>query len=511
MDAFVAPVDDNVPSKGGVGLDVGSDTEVLQRPLSGPKGEVEATPEQRELLCFTEDGTLHVSQSHRLDQHVLVYVDRLRRLGKQFVILPTTLERIKELYASVAAAPDLDSSAMQETVMGMIQEATRSGASDIHIVNRHNISVIRIRVNGVLEDYKRLRPVEGRKMATTIYQSMLDVAGDAYFNENKPQDGRLRSEFVEHTGLYGARVATRPMERGHLTVMRLLYNNMAEVTLDQLGYLPEQVDMLEGMCQNKTGINILSGATGSGKSLTLKCALELSSRMFDNSVHVLTLEDPPEYSIKGAVQTPVIGQDWPGAIANAMRLDPDIMLVGEMRDFESATAAFRAGMTGHGVWTTLHANDTCSALDRLKDMGVDLGLLTDPALVTGLINQSLVRKVCRHCSISYEEAAETLTRAQRARIESKCIVENIRMGGPGCKHCRNGWAGRTLVAEVIRPNTTFMDIYKAEGKTAARQYWLTEMVGITKAEHVIRRVNEGTIDPIAAEKDVGFTLDRAMG
>src|SRR5690606_18542214 len=126
---------------------------------------------------------------------------------------------------------------------------------------------------------------QGGAYSATIYQSMLDVAGDPYYKPNQSQDGRLKEEFVSSIGLYGARVATRPMERGHLMVMRLLCNSLGQVTLQDLGYLPEQIEIITALCHNKTGINILSGATGSGKSLSLKCALELVAKIFNYSIH----------------------------------------------------------------------------------------------------------------------------------------------------------------------------------------------------------------------------------
>lgn len=479
--------------------------------LSAQDGPMQVGSNERSLVCLLDDGTLVVSESHKLNPHVLAYMERLKGMRVEYRVQYSSPEKIQALYRDAGeAASVVNKTVVQDQIVSMLREATRMSASDIHIVNRNEESTVRYRINGVLEDYQRLLPQQGFSYAATIYQSMLDVANDPYFNKNASQDGRLKEEFVSSIGLYGARVATRPMERGHLTVMRLLYNTLGQVGLDQLGYLPEHIEMITSLCHNKTGINILSGATGSGKSLSLKCALELVLKIFDKAIHVLTIEDPPEYTIAGAVQTPVIGGDWAGAIANAMRLDPDVIQVGELRDFESATAAFRAGMTGHGVWTTLHANDNVSSLERLKDIGVDVGLITDPALVTSLMNQSLVRTVCPNCSVSFAEGASSLSAQERKRVEDYCNTDSLRLTGPGCSECRNGTKGRTLVAEIIRPTLEFMDVFKQDGKNAARKYWLDEMGGITKTDHVIRRVNEGLVDPLAAEKDIGYTLDRAI-
>lgn len=479
--------------------------------LSAAPGQFHASEAERALLCFLDDGTLLVSASHRVNPYVLAYKERLATRNVDFRLELSSPEKIQALYRDAGGSTNaINKTSVQEEIVRMLREATELRGSDIHIVNRNDESLIRFRINGVLEDHKRLLAQQGEAYASTIYQSMLDVAGDAYFKKSQPQDGRLKQEFVSSIGLYGARVATRPMERGHLTVMRLLYNSAGQVSLHDLGYLPEHIEMIQALCHNKTGINILSGATGSGKSLSLKCALEQVLQVFNNSIHVLTIEDPPEYTIAGAVQTPVIGGDWAGAIANAVRLDPDVMQIGELRDYESAVAGFRAAMTGHGVWTTLHANDNVSALERLRDMGVDQGLITDPALVTSLMNQSLVRMLCPECSVPYHERASAITAYERARVETYCDTSRVRMIGPGCSSCRHGTARRSLVAEIIRPNMEFMEIFKNQGKNAARKFWIDEMKGITKSDHVLRRINEGLVDPLLAERDIGYTLDRPI-
>lgn len=484
---------------------------IQARVLSADEGQFLASSDERDMLCFLDDGTLIVSESHRINPYVLAYQDRLRRLGVDFKPHFSSPEKIQAYYRHAGSAgASINKTGVQEEIVRMLRDATLLGASDIHIVNRNDESLIRFRINGVLEDHKRLLAQQGGAYSATIYQSMLDVAGDPYYKPNQSQDGRLKEEFVSSIGLYGARVATRPMERGHLMVMRLLYNSLGQVTLQDLGYLPEQIEIITALCHNKTGINILSGATGSGKSLSLKCALELVAKIFNYSIHVLTIEDPPEYTINGAVQTPVLGGDWAGAIANAMRLDPDVMQIGELRDYDSAITGFRAAMTGHGVWTTLHANDNVSALERLRDIGVDQGLITDPALVTSLMNQSLVRTLCPECSVPYSDRAVALSAYERNRIESTCDVAKVRMLGPGCSKCRRGTNGRSLVAEIIRPDLAFMEVFKTRGKNAARQYWIESMGGITKSDHVLRRIHEGVVDPLQAEQDIGYTLDRPI-
>jgi len=298
-----------------------------------------------------------------------------------------------------------------------------------------------------------------------------------------------------------------------LMVLRLLYDRREEKTsLDILGFLPEQNAIIRRMWQRTTGINIFSGPTGSGKSTTLEAVMSELLAEFNYTIHLLTFENPPEYVIAGANQTPIqcdmdddeaISREWARSIANGMRLDPDVMMVGEIRDLASAKASFRAAMTGHGLWTTLHANDVTTILERLRDIGVDISLLTDPSLITGLINQNLMRKVCPKCRRPYLDHKSSLAEDLVERIEKTCQVENVFLRGIGCDDCNGtGISGRIIGAEVVMPTKRFMQVFKNEGKNEAREYWVKEMQGITKNQHMIRWINAGLVDPLLGERNV---------
>lgn len=504
--------------------EMGHATVKIARVLTGEGGPYALPPELREMMCLTDDLQLHVSASHGTNHHVLGFMERLTRNKIRFKINKVPLTDIKALYQSAPAVqassstvktpakPGEESTHRQVEVVRLIREAVDLGASDVHFIVDYQVCRIRFRVHGELETYHELTVQHGNDLCATIYQSMCDVA-DPIYNPGKSQDARLKRSFLKQCGLFGARVATRPTDSGTLMVLRLLYDRRgSKPSLDTLGYLPDQISLIRRMGQRTTGINIFSGPTGSGKSTTLECVLTDLLRVFEDKIHLLTFEDPPEYSIPGANQTPIlcdkddddaISREWARSISNGMRLDPDVMMVGEMRDLSSAAAAFRAAMTGHGVWTTLHANDVVSILERLRDIGVELSLLTDPALITGLINQSLMRKVCPHCRKPYQEHKHTLAEDLVARIEQTCNVSNVYLKGDGCQHCKNtGIAGRIVGAEVIMPTKAFMKVFKTEGKAEAREFWVRKMNGITKNQHLIHWINQGLVDPMLGERDV---------
>lgn len=493
------------------------------RVLTGEGGKFALQAEQRDMMCLTSDGILYVSSSHGMNHHVLAFIERLSRHNVVFRRVEIPLTKIRQLYQEASQSQTVgggavsqgteDSTFRQKEVVKFIKECVALGASDIHFRVKSEVAEIWIRVHGELRKHKEYTRQHGHELCATMYQSMCDVA-EEFHKPEQSQDGRLKKEYLRACGLFGARIATRPTERGYLMVLRLLYDHRGKKpTMVDLGYLPEQIALIRRMTQRTVGINIFSGPTGSGKSTTLECLLSMLLAEFQNKIHLLTLEDPPEYEVDGAVQTPIIcdrkdpdalSREWASAISNAMRLDPDVMMVGEMRDLDSAVAAFRAAMTGHGLWTTLHANDVTSILARLQDIGVQVSLLTDAALVTGLINQSLAPVLCPKCKVPFANAKKDMATDLVDRIEQTCDPQNVFTVGPGCghEHCRDGIVGRTVIAEVIMPTQQFMTVFQAEGKAAARSFWVKQMSGITKNQHLIQRINEGIIDPLLAERRV---------
>ena len=486
--------------------------------VSGKGSKFEVPLPDQDKLCLLSDGMLYVAQSYQKDMAVLSYQDLLRRNSVKFRTKAVTVDEIQRLYAgATSASSPRDSTFRQNQVVALVREGVKRRASDVHFRNYEKHTEVWMRIDGFLEKIHVFKSEDGVALCGTMYGSMCDVA-DPTYEPRKNQDGRLKREYLQSCGLYGARIATRPMEYGNVVVLRLLYNQGTRPTLQDLGYLFEQIVLISRMTKRTIGINIFSGPTGSGKSTSLEALLSQLLAEFAYRIHLLTIEDPTEYVIPGAVQTPIIcdkddpeevARAWVKSISNAMRLDPDAIMIGEMRDRDSAMTAFRAAMTGHGVWTTLHANNAIQILDRLRDMGVDLSFITDAALVTGLINQSLAPLNCPKCKRPYLKHRYEVDADLQQRIEHFCRPESVFLKGndKGCPHCGGkGYLGRRVIAECVIPNQRLMNEYRNAGASSARSYWVNELQGITKCAHLIRCVNEGLIDPTLGEQKV-CTLD----
>ena len=481
--------------------------------LSAKGQKWEASDYLRTIICLTTDYVLHVVQGYGTDPRVLAYIDELRRAKVKATQNYVTPEALKALYGGVTSNTDAFFQASgnanstgkgkQEQVVDILRNATQAGASDIHFFASPNGHHMRFRVHGELETAQSFVGKDGERMMSAIYETMSEQIGTNY-RPGESQDGRLRSELVTECGLFGARIATRPTLNGPWMAMRLLYDNGKLMTLPSMGYLPEQIDALMRMVHRTDGMVFLTGTTGSGKSRGIQTLLNMLLVAMDFTINLVTIEDPVEYRIEKANQTPKApGEQWDEAIANVMRLDPDVLLVGEARDRASLLAAFQLALTGHGLWSTLHVNAAIQAFQRIHDLGVEDNLVFDPALMKGIVNQSLTRVLCSNCKVPYLQHRERLSADQRSRIESSCIPEQIYLKGEGCTKCSGrGIVDRTAIAEIMQPDLPFMRMYRDHGKAEAQVFWVREQGGITKNEHLIRRINEGIVDPTHGERDV---------
>lgn len=376
--------------------------------------------------------------------------------------------------ASLEAAPEEDnflnmdlettnSSPIINLVDKILIQALSSGTSDIHIEPQEDGLVIRLRHDGVLEQLAVLP-----KNIIPAITSRLKIMADIDIAERRlPQDGRIRRMFRGR--VFDLRVSTLPTRYGEKVCLRLLDSGSTKLGLDKLISNQDALAMVRDMGSKPYGMILVTGPTGSGKSTTL---YSLLSERNNPSINISTVEDPIEYSLKGISQTQVNrekGYDFARALRAFMRQDPDVLLVGETRDLETAKTAVEAALTGHLVLTTLHSNDAPSAIARLAEMGVESFLVS--ASLIGIVSQRLVRRVCPTCRIAYHPSEQELARfgllanseANITFFKSKRATESQEKPCATCKGL--GYKGRIGVYEVLRINDSLASAISLETST----------------------------------------------
>ncbi|MBN1578238.1 MAG: Flp pilus assembly complex ATPase component TadA [Chitinispirillaceae bacterium] len=325
----------------------------------------------------------------------------------------------------------------------MINKAIEEGASDIHLEPLEKYVRLRYRIDGDLQE-KNSIPLQLRAQITSRLKIM---AGMDIAERRKPQDGRFQ---IRHEGReIDLRVSSYPVmtrKRGvnEKIVMRILDPDSKQLTLDQLGFLPKTSELFNNLIKRPDGIVLVTGPTGSGKSSTLYTALQL---IYDISLNIVTMEDPVEMHLDGICQgqiMPRAGFTFADGMRAILRQDPDVIMIGEMRDTETCQMAIQAALTGHLVFSTLHTNDSPSAYTRLLDMGVEPFLIT--STVIGVLAQRLVRRLCPRCHELYTPDPEVL-----ARTGLRPGTQVYR--GKGCKFCNHtGYKGRLGLYELLTPD-----------------------------------------------------------
>ena len=311
----------------------------------------------------------------------------------------------------------------------LLTQAARDGASDIHIEPYERHSAVRFRVDGRLREV-----VQPNRALHAALISRLKIMADLDISEKRlPQDGRISLRIG--TRAVDVRVSTLPSAHGERAVLRLLDKSEGKLSLPAVGMQGNALKRFEHLIAQPHGIVLVTGPTGSGKTTTLYAAL---GKLDPSSANIMTVEDPIEYELPGVGQTQVnarIDLDFAKALRAILRQDPDIIMIGEIRDFETAQIAIQASLTGHLVLATLHTNDAASAVTRLTDMGVEPFLLSSSLL--GVLAQRLVRKLCLHCA------------------------------GAGCKVCGlTGYSGRTGIFELLTTNEAIRSLIHRKASEA---------------------------------------------
>ncbi|HEB70455.1 MAG TPA: type II secretion system protein GspE [Desulfobulbus sp.] len=321
----------------------------------------------------------------------------------------------------------------------VLSQAVRDNASDIHIESYKDRVKIRKRVDGILYDmYSPPKHVQSKLISRIKIMAKMDIA-----EKRLPQDGRIEIRIADKN--IDLRVSTLPTAFGERVVMRLLDKSSVLLSLDTLGMGKRDLGRFEQLIKAPYGIILVTGPTGSGKTTTLYSALTILNQP---GVNIITVEDPIEYQINGISQMQVntkIGLTFANGLRTIVRQDPDIILVGEIRDMETAEIAIQSALTGHLVFSTLHTNDSASAVTRLIDMGVEPFLVSSS--VNAILAQRLVRKICPHCRESYQPDREYLA---RVGLSLDKFGDHLLYRGQGCPECLGtGYKGRLGLYELM--------------------------------------------------------------
>lgn len=397
----------------------------------------------------------------------------------------------------------------------LISGALRNRASDIHLEPMSDGLRVRYRIDGVLRDITTLPAELSRRVIVALkVMSAIDIS-----DSRRPQDGRIGEKYAseQETELgMDMRVSTLPCVNGEKAVIRLLPRKNPFSDINNLGFSQETLTTYKSWLKQPQGMVILTGPTGSGKTSTLYTSLQTVA---NEHINVVTVEDPVEYLLPRITQTQVneaAGMTFAAGLRAILRQDPDVIMVGEVRDAETAETAVRAALTGHLVLTTLHTNDAVGAIPRLKDIGPDPALLSDALL--GIVAQRLVRRVCFHCAAPYTPTPKDL----------KILGLQQRFGtwrkGIGCQACFNsGYLGREVIVELLDIDETVQEIIYEGSITQLNQY-LKKMnfssfrvaaiekvtTGLTTVEEIVRVLPRSSLNRKSSSQDLQSRIESSV-
>lgn len=433
------------------------------------------------------------------------------RISSAAIANPLTGEMEQEDISKVAELSLSKAANQIGRIKTIISAALRNRASDIHLEPMQNGLRVRYRIDGILRDITTLPPEVSRRVVVALkVMSNMDIA-----ENRRPQDGRIGENYTTGQDIdvgLDMRVSTLPCMGGEKAVIRLLPAENPFSDIESLGFSQQTLATYQSWLQQPQGLVIFTGPTGCGKTSTLYTSLQAIATEY---VNVVTVEDPVEYLLPGITQTQVhepAGMTFAAGLRAILRQDPDVIMVGEIRDHETAETAVRAALTGHLVLTTLHTNDAPSAIPRLKDIGPDPGLISDALL--GIVAQRLVRKVCPHCAEPYTPTDQDLQVLGLERRQSNTATWRK---GRGCANCFNsGYLGREAIIELLDCDTTVRQIiyegtmsqlhrYLSETNFASFRIATIEKVttGVTTVEEVLRVLSRSMLahkTPVANSK-----------
>jgi type II secretory ATPase GspE/PulE/Tfp pilus assembly ATPase PilB-like protein len=445
------------------------------------------------------------------------------------------------------SAPDSD---IQKEACDIINAAVARNATDIHLIDKGTYGLVQMRSLGILTEFSKVPGTYMEKLISVLYGTIASSASSPSFSKQRQHDGRIsRREFLP-SKVHSIRLHTVPIENaetedptGTFMTLRLLYDQTdAHGTLESrmtaLGYREKDVEKLRLLVE-RSGLIVIAGPTGSGKSTALKHVFEARSEE-SSGQSFLSVEDPPEYPIANVKQTLVRttdsgdddadarGKAYVNAIAGAMRSDPDMLMIGEIRYPEAAAATIDAAMTSHAVWATIHAFDALGIILRLRSLltsahfAEPMDSLCNSKVVAGLIFQRLIPQLCPYCKMPFydshnkNEAEEkrqesVLPKHVRKRLENAIpheLWKDIKVRGEGCDHCNHmGLSKQSVVSEVIVTDNELLGHIKDGNWDKAVEYWHSQLDGHTYVEHALEGITSGRFDPYFTEIRLGVPLN----
>ena len=409
---------------------------------------------------------------------------------------------------------DFKNQEIADIVNTMIIYAVSQKASDIHFDPFEDGMKVRFRIDGILQIHTIVPLVYMRNLVTRI-----KLISNMNITESRlPQDGAIKGSI---NGIdLDMRVSTLNTNLGEKVVIRILDYTKSSDGLESLGFSPDNLEKVKKMIQVPNGIILITGATGSGKSTTTYTMLKTLNT---EDVNIITVEDPIEMNIEGVNQVQVnseIGLTFGRVLRSILRQDPNIILIGEIRDTETAQIAVRASITGHLVLSTIHTNNSLSTIERLLDMDVERYLLS--SAITGIVSQKLARRICQHCKVERE------TTAYEKEVFKETLgkqVDKILDAGPGCEHCRNGYSGRIAIQEVLLINDEIRNainneniaredlkkmVYTKDVTTLLQDGLNKVLEGITSFEEIYKLVEiDNELDNLY-DQEIGSKIDKTQ-
>jgi len=522
--------------------------------ITAPGSSLSVREETRLLLALFSNGRFFVAEPYKHDGRVLSFqVLAQKRNIKISAPECVSMGVISEIYEYASKKEDApvpaqqtktkggddgsgdDLIKMQKDYITVITAAAKMKVSDIHIVVAEHTTIL-FRVNGMLQPMMEYNNEWGESFVRAAFASS-DIS-DANYAQNEYQSAQKlgktplrgsKGRLMLPPEVLAIRLQFNPIAFGtRYVVMRLLYADSTgqgaaddpASNLKALGFNDRENELFYRLRAMPIGIVFVSGPTGSGKSTTLQRNMINLLKERNYEINLITVEDPPEYPIPGARQMPVTNagveelkeREFTKALAAALRSDPDMLMIGEIRTLSAADLAFRGALSGHGVWTTVHANSAPATLVRLKDMGVDDYKLEDPSLVRGLMAQRLFRTLCPHCRIPAKEHLNDPAVGRLKKALGDFGLENayLRREG-GCPHCNyRGIVGRTVIGEFVLPDATFLTLMLKGETRKAIDYWTGDLGGRTLKDNAISRMLAGLIDIEEVERWTGLLDEKAV-